>query len=128
MISLDHHIVPTRDRDGSARWLSEILGLPAPSLDGPFASVALSGDTKLYFAPWEQQVVGQHYAFAVGDDDFDRIVDRLDGAGIEHWADHTASEPGTVRRDSTGNGVYFFHPDGHLLEVLSHRTTGRAAG
>ena len=39
MIILDHHIVPSRQRDDSARWLTHILGLPAPRLEGPFAAV-----------------------------------------------------------------------------------------
>ena len=120
MIVLDHHIVPSRQRDDSARWLTHILGLPAPRHEGPFAAVDLGGATSLYFAGWDQEVATQHYAFAVGLDEFDRIIDRLVAANVDHWADHTASQPATVRRDATGNGVYFRSPDGHLLEVLTH--------
>jgi catechol 2,3-dioxygenase-like lactoylglutathione lyase family enzyme len=120
MIILDHHIVPTRQRDDSARWLTDILGLPAPRDEGPFAAVDLGAQTSLYFAGGDQHVLAQHYAFAVSLDEFDGIVDRLAAANIEHWADHTASRRGTVRRDTTGNGVYFRSPDGHLLEVLTH--------
>jgi catechol 2,3-dioxygenase-like lactoylglutathione lyase family enzyme len=119
MINLDHHIVPSRRRDDSARWLTHILGLPAPRDEGPFAAVDL-GATSLYFAGWDDEVASQHYAFAVGLDEFDRIIDRLVASGIDHWADHTASRPATIRRDATGNGVYFRSPDGHLLEVLTH--------
>jgi hypothetical protein len=120
MISLDHHIVPSRHRDDSARWLTQVLGLPAPRREGPFAAVDLGGGTSLFFAGWEQEVSVQHYAFAVDVGEFDLIIDRLVAASIEHWADHTASQPSTVRRDSTGNGVYFRSPDGHFLEVLTH--------
>ena len=120
MIILDHHIVPSRQRDDSARWLTDILGLPAPRDHGPFAAVDLGGATALYFAGWDQEVASQHYAFAVSGEEFDRIIGRLVAATIEHWADPTASQPATVRRDSTGNGVYFRSPDGHFLEVLTH--------
>ena len=113
--------VPSRQRDDSARWLAHILGLPAPRDIGPFAAVHLGGETSLYFAGWDQDVATQHYAFAVSLDEFDPIIDRLVDAKIDYWADHTASQPATVRRDSTGNGVYFRSPDGHLLEVLTHR-------
>jgi catechol 2,3-dioxygenase-like lactoylglutathione lyase family enzyme len=120
MIVLDHHIVPSRQRDDSARWLTHILGLPGPRREGPFAAVDLGGATSLFFAGWDQEVATQHYAFAVGLDEFDRIIDRLVAADVDYWADHTLSEANTVRRDNTGNGVYFRNPDGHLLEVLTH--------
>ena len=120
MIVLDHHILPSRDRDDSARWLTQILGLPAARKDGPFAAVDLGTETSLFFAGWDQEVVAQHYAFAVGLDEFDVIIDRLVGANVEHWADHDLNNPSTVRRDTNGNGVYFRSPDGHLLEVLTH--------
>jgi hypothetical protein len=120
MIVLDHHIVPSRQRDESARWLADILGLPGPRHEGPFAAIDLGGATSLFFAGWDQEVATQHYAFAVSVEEFDRIIDRLLDANIEYWADHTASRPSTVRRDATGKGVYFRSPDEHLLEVLTH--------
>ena len=120
MITLDHHIVPSRQRDDSARWLSSILGLSEPRIEGPFAAVDFGGQTSLYFAGWDDEVVAQHYAFAVGPDEFDGIVDRLTTAGVAHWADHRLTGPNSVRRDTTGSGVYFRSPEGHLLEVLSY--------
>ena len=120
MVMLDHHIVPSRERDYSARWLTEVLGLPAPRHVGPFAAVDLGGETSLYFAGWDEDVATQHYAFRVGVGEFDRIIDRLVAANIDHWADHTLTEASTARRDATGNGVYFRSPEGHLLEVLTH--------
>jgi hypothetical protein len=92
MIVLDHHIVPSRQRDDSARWLTNILGLPAPRREGPFAAIDLGGATSLYFAGWDHEVATQHYAFAVGVDEFDRIVDRLIAEKIEHWADPPSAD------------------------------------
>ena len=121
MIILDHHIVPSLERDNSARWLADILGLPAPRREGPFAAIDLGGATSLFFAGWDKEVVpSQHYAFAVDAGEFDRIVERLADADIDHWADHDGVQPATVRRDRDGSGVYFRSPDGHLLEVLTH--------
>lgn len=120
MITLDHHIVPSRRRDDSAQWLADILGLAEPRIEGPFAAVDLGGRTKLYFAGWNDEVIAQHYAFAVGADEFDTIISRLTAAQVDHWADHTLTGPDTVRRDATGSGVYFRSPEGHLLEVLTH--------
>ena len=120
MVILDHHIVPSRQRDDSARWLTRILGLPEPRRDGPFSAVDLGGATSLYFAGWDDDVSPQHYAFSVGPDEFDRIVERLVADDVDHWADHMLTERATVRRDATGGGVYFRSPEGHLLEVLTH--------
>ena len=38
-IKLNHTIVYSRDRDASAAFLTEILGLPAPTRFGPFLAV-----------------------------------------------------------------------------------------
>jgi catechol 2,3-dioxygenase-like lactoylglutathione lyase family enzyme len=92
--------------------------VPAPRQEGPFAAVDLGEATSLYFAGWDDVIAPQHYAFAVGPDEFDGIVDRLVAAGVEYRS--TTSEPATVRRDGTGSGVYFRSPEGHLLEVLTH--------
>ena len=40
-IQLNHTIVAARDKDISATFLTEILGLPAPILVGPFAVVTV---------------------------------------------------------------------------------------
>lgn len=121
MITLDHHIVPSRERDAAARWFIHILGLAEPRTEGPFAAVDLAGNTSLFFAGWDDEVVPQHYAFAVGDDDLAAIVDRLAANEVDYWADHNLTELATVRHDDTGSGVYFRSPEGHLLEVLTHR-------
>jgi len=119
MITLDHHIVPSRERDAAASWFIKTLGLAEPRTEGPFAAVDLGGNTSLFFAGWDEQVVPQHYAFAVSDDDFTAIVDRLRDAEVDFWADHTLTELASVRRDATGRGVYFRSPEGHLLELLT---------
>jgi hypothetical protein len=119
MITLDHHIVPSRDRDAAARWFIYILGLAEPRTEGPFAAVDLAGDTSLFFAGWDDEVVPQHYAFAVSGDDFAAIVARLEAAEVDYWSDHTLTELATVRDDETGRGVYFRSPEGHLLELLT---------
>ena len=46
-VRLNHTIVAARDKDTAAKFLTEILGLPAPSLLGPFAVVQVSDDTSL---------------------------------------------------------------------------------
>lgn len=118
MTVLDHHIVPSRDRDAAAGWLSEMLGLAAPRREGPFAAVDV-GPTSLFFAGWDDEVAHQHYAFAVTSGTLDEIVGRLEQAKVTYWAEHDLREPNSVRRDESGAGIYFRSSEGHLLEVLT---------
>jgi hypothetical protein len=120
MITLDHHIVPSRERDAAASWFIKTLGLAEPRTEGPFAAVDLGGNTSLFFAGWDDEIVPQHYAFAVSDADFGAIVDRLRDADVDFWADHNLTELASVRRDATGSGVYFRSSEGHLLELISY--------
>ena len=50
-IRLNHTIVAAHDKETAAKFLSEILGLPAPSLIDPFAVVRVSDNTSLDYIP-----------------------------------------------------------------------------
>ena len=54
-VRLNHTIVAARDKDASALFLSEILGLPAPTVLGHFAAVKI-GDTTLDFMDTEKEI------------------------------------------------------------------------
>ncbi len=63
-IQLNHTIAAARDRDASAKFLTEILGLPAPMFVGPFAVVQV-GDTSLDYMNVEEYRSsghGDHFA------------------------------------------------------------------
>jgi hypothetical protein len=62
-VRLNHTIVAARDKDIAAKFLTEILGLPAPSLLGPFAVVQVSDDTSLDYHDADGEITSQHYAF-----------------------------------------------------------------
>ena len=68
-VELNHTIVNATDKKASARFLTEILGLPTPQPFGPFHVVQV-GRLSLDFADAER-VTPQHYAFLVGENDFD---------------------------------------------------------
>lgn len=73
----------------------------------------------LDFDEADGEIVPQHYAFLVGEDDFDAIFARIRERGLAYWAD-----PGRRRADEFytlggGRGVYFDDPSGHLLEILT---------
>lgn len=118
-VQLNHTIVWCRDKQRSAAFLSDVLGLPAPSRFGPFAVVEAANGVSLDYHDTEDEIVQQHYAFLVGEDDFDEIFGRIREWALEHWADPGQSRPGSINRNDGGRGVYFEDPDGHLLEIIT---------
>ena len=76
-IQLNHTIVHAKDKHESARFLVEILGLPAAASFGPFLVVQVANDVSLDFAGADHGPVHpQHYAFLVGEAEFDEIFGR----------------------------------------------------
>jgi catechol 2,3-dioxygenase-like lactoylglutathione lyase family enzyme len=117
-VSLNHTIVAARDHDASARFLTEMLALPAHSIVGPFAVVQV-GDTSLDFMESGDDISSQHYAFLVEEQEFDEIFARVRARGLTYWADPYRRESGRINEWDGGRGVYFDDPNGHLLEVIT---------
>ncbi|MGY1743638.1 MULTISPECIES: VOC family protein [unclassified Blastococcus] len=117
-VRLDHTIVAARDRWRSAAFLAEVLGRPAPTAYGPFAVVALDNGVSLDFMA-EETVTPRHYAFLVGEEEFDAILGRIRERGLPFWADPFQRSPGAVNTADGGRGVYWHDPDGHVLEILT---------
>jgi catechol 2,3-dioxygenase-like lactoylglutathione lyase family enzyme len=117
-IYLNHTIVPARDRDISARFLSDILGLAAPVTVEPFAIVQI-GDTSLDFMETDEEVHSQHYAFLVTEAEFDAIFQRIKDRGLTYWADPSQQKSGRIHTWDGGRGVYWDDPNGHLLEIIT---------
>jgi catechol 2,3-dioxygenase-like lactoylglutathione lyase family enzyme len=118
-VQLNHTIVQCRDKQRSATFLTEILGLPDPVGFGPFLVVEVDNGASLDFDESDVEITRQHYAFLIGEDDFDEIFGRIRDRGLQHWADPFKSRPGEINRNDGGRGVYFEDPDGHLLEVIT---------
>jgi catechol 2,3-dioxygenase-like lactoylglutathione lyase family enzyme len=124
-ISFDHHILPSTDRERSARFLTEVLGLPPAREEGPFLAVDLGNDVALYVAGWDSEVRPQHYAFLMSEEDLDGVLARLEASGSDWWADPEGTQLRRVNHDDGGRGCYFRGPDGHWLEALTVRYGGR---
>lgn len=120
-VRLNHHIVHARDPEASARFLTDLLGLPAPTRFGPFTVVATDNDVSLDFIGThdERYLIPNHYAFLVSEAEFDEIFDRIQARGLTYWADPHQQEPGRINHHDGGRGVYWADPDGHLLEIIT---------
>lgn len=119
MPKLNHTIVNVRDKHESARFLCDILGLPEPAPYGPFLVVQVDNEVSLDFADDHGEVRPQHYAFLVGEDEFDAIFGRIKQRGLDHWADPFKQRPGEINTNDGGRGVYWEDPDGHFLEIIT---------
>ena len=118
-VQLNHTIVWCRDMQKSATFVTEVLGPPRPTQFGPFLVVELSNGASLDFHETDGEISSQHYAFLMGEDDFDQVSVRICERGLQHWADPGKHRAGEINRNDGGRGVYFEDPDGHLLEVIT---------
>ena len=118
-VQLNHTIVWCRDKQKSAAFLTEILGLPSATPFGPMLVVQLDNSVSLDLYEQEGAIALQHYAFLIGEEDFDRAFARIGGKGLQHWADPGKQRPGEINRGDGGRRIYFDDPDGHLLEIMT---------
>jgi catechol 2,3-dioxygenase-like lactoylglutathione lyase family enzyme len=118
-VKLNHTIVYARDKRKSAKFLSEILGLPAPVPFGPFMGVQTGNDVTLDFMDSDEEIESQHYAFLISEAEFDQIFARVKARKLEYWADPGQEKVNQINTRDGGRGIYFEDPDGHLLEILT---------
>jgi catechol 2,3-dioxygenase-like lactoylglutathione lyase family enzyme len=117
-VQLNHTIAWVRDKEESATFVAEILGLPAPKPFGPFLGVEVDNEVTLDFADADE-VHTQHYAFLISEAEFDEIFGRIKERGLDYWADPFRHQPGEINTRDGGRGVYFEEPGGHFLEILT---------
>ena len=118
-VELNHTIVHARDPAASAAFLAEILGSAAPFRFGPFHCVQLDNHVTLDFLAAGEQLTIEHYAFLVGDTEFDAIFGRIRQRGLPYWADPQHRQAGQINHPDGGRGVYWNDPDGHYLEIIT---------
>jgi catechol 2,3-dioxygenase-like lactoylglutathione lyase family enzyme len=117
-ISLNHTIVPSRDKVASAQFFARILGLEFTGVKGHFAPVRVNDSLTMDFDE-RGQFEPHHYAFMVSDDEFDAIFARIQEAGITYGSEPTSKSDMQVNQRRGGRGIYFPDPNGHSLELLT---------
>jgi catechol 2,3-dioxygenase-like lactoylglutathione lyase family enzyme len=118
-VQLNHTIVHARDRDATAAFFTELLGLPDATTFGPFRVVQVANDVSLDVVANAGDITSQHYAFLVSEGEFDEILGRIKQRGLTYWADpshHVANEHNT---NDGGRGLYWSDPNGHNLEIIT---------
>ncbi len=119
-IKLNHTIVHSRDRRVAAEFFAALFGRPPPVPFGPFLGVQVDNEVTLDFLDADgMEIQMQHYAFLVGEAEFDQIFGRIRERGLAYWADPGRTRQGEINRHFGGRGVYFEDASGHLLEIIT---------
>ena len=117
-ITLNHTIVPSRDKVASAKYFARIFGFEYNGTSGHFAPVKVNKTLTLDFDNREE-FESHHYAFHVSEDDFDGILGRLREEKIPYGSGPGSQEDMEINHWNGGSGLYFKDPDGHLFELLT---------
>ena len=117
-MTLNHTIVPSRNKEESAKFFARIMGLEYQGPWGHFAPVHINGDTSL---DWDNrdQFESHHYAFLVTEDEFDDIFGRIKAEGVTFGSQPFAQDNGETNDRKGGRGLYFRDPDGHSMEIMT---------
>ncbi len=121
-VMLNHTIVWCRDKQISARYVTEMLGLGEAMPWGPFMIVEMDNGVSLDYHDFDDlngEILPQHYAFLVTEDEFNEIFGRIEARHQDYWADPGLTNRGEINHHDGGRGVYFQDPDGHLLEIIT---------
>ncbi|WP_434595372.1 VOC family protein [Streptomyces sp. A5-4] len=117
---LNHTVVHAEDKQASAEFIADILGLEVGAPFGPFIPVDVANGVTLdYYTNVGPTLVSQHYAFLVPDEEFDTMIGRIKAAGVTYYADPNHTEPGRINRLFGGRGAYFEDPNGHNMEIIT---------
>jgi catechol 2,3-dioxygenase-like lactoylglutathione lyase family enzyme len=116
-ITLNHTIVPARDKAAAAKFFADIFGLKR-GRSHYFAPVKVNKALTLLFDD-DTKFESHHYAFHVGDREFDAILRRIKAAKVAFGSAPWSLDDGKLNDWGGGRGVYFRDPNGHVLELMT---------
>jgi catechol 2,3-dioxygenase-like lactoylglutathione lyase family enzyme len=118
-IELNHTIVPAHDKEQSARFYERIFGFKYEGRLGHFAPVRIESQSLSLDFDNSQSFQPHHYAFKVGETEFDEIFGRVKAEGLAYGSGPFSPDDMKINNWNGGRGVYFRDPNGHLLELLT---------
>jgi catechol 2,3-dioxygenase-like lactoylglutathione lyase family enzyme len=116
-ITLNHTIVPARDKAASARFFADIFGLKRGRA-GYFTPVKVNKSLTLLFDE-DDKFDSHHLAFHVTRREFDAIFARIKAANIAFGSAPWSLDDGKLNDWGGGRGVYFRDPNGHVFELMT---------
>jgi catechol 2,3-dioxygenase-like lactoylglutathione lyase family enzyme len=118
-ISFDHTIVAVRDKDMTAAYLSDLLGLPSAVPYGPFLMHTFANGAHLHLATSAAAPASIHLAFRADEPEFADVLDRIRRRGLRYFADPFGRELDATYDEDGDRGFYWHDPDGHVLELIT---------
>ena len=116
-VSLNHTIVPARDKVAAAAFFAKIFGLKR-GRTGHFAPVRVNKSLTLLFDE-DSAFDSHHLAFHVSNREFDAIFGRIKKANIAFGSAPWSLDDGNLNDWGGGRGLYFRDPNGHVLEIMT---------
>ena len=117
-ITLNHTIVPAKDKETAARQFAQLFGLAYKGPNEHFAPVKVNDGLTFLFDD-DADFESHHYAFHVSDAEFDAIFDRVKEAGLVYGSAPWSADDKKLNNWGGGRGVYFRTSDDHLLELMT---------
>jgi catechol 2,3-dioxygenase-like lactoylglutathione lyase family enzyme len=117
-ITLNHTIVPARDKAEAAKFFARIFGLKRARTNY-FAPVRVNKGLTLLFDDEDGKFESHHYAFHVSEREFDAIFRRVKSERLAYGSGPGTPDDGKLNDWGGGRGFYFKNPDGHLLELMT---------
>jgi catechol 2,3-dioxygenase-like lactoylglutathione lyase family enzyme len=117
-ITLNHTIVPARDKEAAARQFAQMFGLRYEGPGEHFAPVKIN-DSLTFLFDDDTNFESHHYAFHVSDAEFDAIFTRVKEVGLTYGSKPWSADDRKLNDWGGGRGVYFRTPDSHLLELMT---------
>ena len=118
-LSLDHTIVPAKDKEESVRFIARILGLEYKGPWGHFAPLKINDTLTLDFDN-NVNFEGHHYALLASDGEFDAILKRVQEEGVSYGSGPGSQDDGEINHLHQGRGFYFHDANGHSWEIITH--------
>jgi catechol 2,3-dioxygenase-like lactoylglutathione lyase family enzyme len=116
-ITLNHTIVPARDKTAAAKFFAGIFGLKR-GRGSYFAPVKINKTTTLLFDD-DDKFESHHLAFHVSNREFEAIFARIRRAKIAFGSAPWSLDDGKLNDWGGGRGLYFRDPNGHVLEIMT---------
>jgi len=118
-VELNHTIIHCKNKKESANFVAELLGLSPPIPFIHFLVVKTTNNASLDFLETDEEFMTQHYAFLVGEKEFEEIFKKVQDRKIPYWADPAKKLVGQINTYFGGKGFYFEEPSGNFLEVIT---------
>ncbi len=120
-IQLDHTIVLSQDKFGSALFLNYILGRQyAGSYSRRFAPVTLDDELNIDFADADNaEFERRTFTLLVSEDELDGIVKRLHAEEVPYGSEPDQLGNSKLNSRGGGRGLFFQDRNGHLFELTT---------